>query len=254
MIKRIKMKAIVLAGGFARRLWPLTKDKPKPLLCVAGKPIIEYTLEQLGKVEEIDKIFISVNRKFEPCFREWSLGIHTGKDMEIVAEPTTCEEEKLGAIGALAFIMRERGIDDDLIVVAGDNIFSFDITKFLECSQGGCPVVALYDMQDKEMVKGKYGVVVLDGNNAIKELQEKPQEPVSAIVSTCCYFFPRNAVRMINDYLKEGNSPDAPGFFISWLAKQMTVQGFVFDGECKWFDIGSHESYAEANKAYGGKD
>jgi glucose-1-phosphate thymidylyltransferase len=248
------MQAVVLAGGFAKRLWPLTRDMPKPLLSIAGKPIIEHILEKLGDVEEIDKIYISVNEKFEPHFKEWLLGADFPKQLEIVTEPTKREEEKLGAVGALGFLIREKGISDDLLVIAGDNLFDFDMRKFIEGHESGFPKVAVYDMEEPEKIKKKYGVVVLDEKSVIKEFQEKPENPPSTLVSTGCYFFPRSAVEMIYEYLKGKNNADAPGFFISWLSKQVAVQGFVFDGDSRWFDIGSIESYKEADKIYNEKN
>ena len=246
----MEMQAVVLAGGFAKRLWPLTREKPKPLLPVAGKPIIEYILEKLDCIAEIDKVYISVNRKFEPCFREWASGVSFSKKLEVVAEPAMSEEEKLGAVGALGFLLREKGIMDDLIVIAGDNLFDFDMKRFVDGHRSGCPIVALYDIKEKEKIKKKYGVVVLDEKNVIKEFHEKPEDPASTLVSTGCYFFPKSVVEMVHEYLKGKNNADAPGFFISWLAKQMAVQGFVFDGDSRWFDIGNMESYKEANKVY----
>jgi glucose-1-phosphate thymidylyltransferase len=248
------MQAVVLAGGFAKRLWPLTRDMPKPLLPVGGRPIIEYILDKLGGIEDIDKIYISVNKRFEPHFRRWLLGSDFVKPVEIVAEPSMKEEEKLGAVGALGFLLKEKDVSDDLIVIAGDNIFDFDIERFLARKGSSSPVVALYDMEEKESIRNKYGVVVLDERNVIREFQEKPDEPASTLVSTGCYFFPRKAVQLIYEYLRGRNNADAPGFFISWLAKQMAVQGFVFDGDSRWFDIGSLESLKEANRIFTDKN
>ena len=248
MTKVTNMKAIVLAGGFAKRLWPLTIDTPKPLLPVAGKPIIEYILRRLEDVPEIDRVFISVNRRFEGNFRDWSAGMAFGKGMEIVTEPTTCEEDKLGAVGALAFLIREKAIDDDLVVVAGDNLFDFDMAKLLGSKKDGSPAVALYDMAEKDKVRNKYGVATLDGAGCICDFQEKPAEPSSTLISTGCYFFTREAVGLIQEYLSGGNNRDAPGFFISWLCKRMAVKGCVFGQGCRWFDIGSMESYDEARR------
>lgn len=244
------MHAVVLAGGFAKRLWPLTKERPKPLLPVAGRPIIEHILEKLAGIPEIEKVFISVNKKFEAAFTEWVRGADFGKSLEIVTEPTMHEDEKLGAVGALGFLLREKGINDDLVVIAGDNMFDFDMRQFLSGYDQGCPVVALYDMEEKEKIRSRYGVVVLNERNTIKQFQEKPADPASTLVSTGCYFFPRKAVELIHEYLDSKNSADAPGFFIAWLAKQMAVQGFVFNGDSRWFDIGSIESYKEANRFY----
>jgi glucose-1-phosphate thymidylyltransferase len=247
------MHAIILAGGFAKRLWPLTKDTPKPLLPVGGKPIIEYILEKLVDIDEIKKIHLSVNKKFEPHFEKWAKESHLGDMVDVITEPAMTEKQKFGAIGALGFLLKEKDISDDLLVIAGDNLFDFDVKKFITSQSGECPIIALYDMYEKDKVKKKYGVVVMDENNVIKHFHEKPEQPLSTMVSTGCYLFPKTSVEKIHDYLSDGHNPDAPGFFISWLAKQMSVHGFVFDGECKWFDIGSFESYEEAKRTYGKK-
>jgi len=243
------MKAIILAGGFAKRLWPLTESTPKPLLPVAGKPIIDYLLERISCIKELDRIFISVNQRFEPNFREWAGKSQFLQKIEIVAEPSRNEEEKLGAIGALGFLIHQKAIDDDLLVVAGDNLFDFDVGRVAVCGDKS-PVVALYKMPDADSVKKKYGVVQLDSDNRISDFQEKPEKPASTLISTGCYFFPKGSLPMIYSYLSNGYNPDAPGFFIEWLSKQMAVRGMVFDSGCRWFDIGSKESYREANRLY----
>jgi glucose-1-phosphate thymidylyltransferase len=243
------MKAVVLAGGFARRMWPLTKDIPKPLLPVCGRPIIDYVLGSISCVPAIDKVYISVNRKFEGNFRGWLSGTSLKKDAEIFAEESMREEEKRGAIGALSMLIKEKAIDDDLLVIAGDNLFDFDVSRFVS-SHNGAPVVALYDMCEVQKAAGKYGVVTLGEDMVIKEFHEKPENPPSSLISTGCYFFPRSSLCMIHQYLAEGQNPDAPGFFISWLSKKTTVHGFVFDSSARWFDIGSRESYEDASRAF----
>ncbi len=247
------MKAIVLAGGFAKRLWPLTMDTPKPLLPVAGKPMIEYILEKISCIDEIEKIFISTNSKFESHFNEWASNFSNGKKIEVFADKSTEEENKLGAIGALSHLLAENDIDDDLLVVAGDNLFEFDMKDFLS-EHDGSPIVALYDMVHEDAVRHKYGVVMLDDSGSIKHFQEKPENPMSTLISTGCYFFPKRVVNMVHDYIGQGNNPDAPGFFISWLSQQVGVKGFVFGQDKRWFDIGSIESYNRANEIYSSKD
>ncbi len=243
------MKAIVLAGGFARRLWPLTENRPKPLLPVAGKPMIEYILENLSSVDVLEKIYIATNSRFGPHFSEWLETFEARKPIEIFMEQSRHEDEKIGAIGALGLLLKEHNINDDVIVIAGDNLFDFEISEFLS-SHNGMPQVVLYDMAEKDAVRKKYGVVRLDENGIIRDFQEKPENPVSTLISTGCYFFPRNAVNMIHRYLEQGHNPDAPGFFISWLSKNLDVKGFVLGNDMKWFDIGSLESYDEANRIY----
>jgi glucose-1-phosphate thymidylyltransferase len=247
------MRAVILAGGFAKRMWPLTRSVPKPLLPVAGKPIIEYILEKLLEIEEIGNVYISINKKFEQTFEKWAEESGFGDKVSIITEPTMREEQKFGAIGALGFLLLNEEIKDDLLVVAGDNLFDFDVGKFIKSGKESSPVVALYDMFEPAKVRGKYGVVVLDKDNIIKEFHEKPDKPKTSLVSTGCYLFPKKSVGLVHEYLSNGHNPDAPGFFISWLAKQMPVMGFVFDSESKWFDIGSFESYEEARRMFEAK-
>jgi glucose-1-phosphate thymidylyltransferase len=243
----IFMDAAVLCGGFAKRLWPLTKDRPKPLLPVSGKPILEYILERVEKLDCIDKIYISVNKRFEGQFKDFIRHRKTNRITELVVEPAGQEEEKLGSIGALKFLMENKKIDKDLIVIAGDNLFNFDLTEaagfFRKIRK---PVVVLYDCKSKEKVKRKFGVAVLDGSSRVTGFQEKPESPKSALISTGIYIFPKDVLKLMFEYLEERNNPDAPGFFIQWLHRKIPVYGFIMKGN--WFDIGSLEDYKAANK------
>ena len=146
------MKAIVLAGGFAKRLWPLTLNKAKPLLDMGGKPIINYTIEKLEKIDEIDEIFVSTNAKFEQVFEKW-LEKYKFKKVKVVIEETHSEEEKLGAIGGINFVLEKEKIADDCLIIAGDNILGFDVADFLDFyNSKKSPVIALFDVNDIEKV------------------------------------------------------------------------------------------------------
>lgn len=240
------MKAIVLAGGFAKRMWPLTKDKPKHLLPVFGRPMLDYVLVKLEEVEELDQIFISTNAKFEQQFNQYISTFASKKNITLFIEDTHSEGEKLGSVGALGFLIRENKIDDELLVIGGDNIFDFGMLEFLNFFHiKEANIVALYDIKSDTQAK-LYGVVAIDGNGMIIDFQEKPELPKSTLVSTACYAFTRVGVKNIIRYLKEGNEPDKIGHFIEWLYKNDDVFGFVFEGF--WFDIGSFESYDNANE------
>jgi glucose-1-phosphate thymidylyltransferase len=243
------MKAVILAGGFAKRMWPLTENQAKALLPVAGKPIINYILSKLEETEEISDIFVSTNAKFESQFRGWINGIATGKNLKLVVETPKTEERKLGAIGGLKFLIESENLDDDLLVIAGDNLFEFDLRKFVShCDGCRDPVVAFYDIGDKEKIRNKFGVALLDKNNMVREFQEKPADPKSTLISTCIYLIPREDLKLIDEYLADDNNPDAPGFFIQWLNSRKPIRGFVFDE--KWFDIGSFDLYDAAKKEF----
>ncbi|MEA2032674.1 MAG: nucleotidyltransferase family protein [Euryarchaeota archaeon] len=246
------MKTILLAGGYAKRLWPLTKDCPKSLLPIAGKPIIEYILDGMEHIGEIEEVFLSTNRKFETKFKDWLENYRSSKEIELAIEETRTEEGKLGSIGALNFLITHHGLNEDLLIIGGDNLFDFDLKELIAFYRTKKKtVVLLYDMMDKERVRGKYGVLEIDSDLKIINSEEKPEEPKSTLISTACYIFTKEDLALIGDYLAAGNNPDAIGFFVSWLCKRSALYGLVHSG--LWFDIGSFDDYERANAVYGKK-
>lgn len=240
------MKAVILAGGFAKRMWPLTKDKPKHLLSVADRPMLDYVMEKVLPVPRIDQIFVSTNAKFEDQFKEYLENLETNKEVSLFIEDVQREEEKMGSVGALGYLIKEKKIDGELIVIGGDNIFGFKMEEFIDyfqSKQGN--IVALYDVKSKEKAK-LYGVISIDQDNKVTYFQEKPDDPRSTLVSTACYAFTQTGTRNVLRYLEEGNNPDEIGHFINWLYKNDEVYGYIFQG--MWFDIGSLESYHEADE------
>ncbi len=228
------MKILIMAGGYATRLWPITKDNPKALLPVGSKVILDYILE---KTRELDlKVYISTNRFFEHHFRPYA----EEHGVELIVEDTLHEEEKLGTIGAMQRAVEELGLDDYL-VIAGDNLFSFSLKDFLE-RYDGKTLIAVYDVGDFDLAK-RYGVVVLEGNKVI-DFREKPAEPKSTLISTGVYAFPKEIMARIDEYLKNGNR-DSPGYFLQWLLSEgAEIHAYKFDDY--WYDIGSADSYLEA--------
>lgn len=243
------MKCMILAGGFAKRMWPLTMDFPKALLPVAGKPVIDHILDRLGSIDELDEIHVSTNRKFEQIFRKWmkERGPKGDKKLVLIVEPALKEEEKFGSIKAIDYFIRQNNINEDILIIGGDNLFRFDIADFLRFShEKKAPVVAFFDIGDTEKVREKFGVCVLDEEGKITEFQEKPKEPKSTLVSTCIYHFNRPSLGMVSRYLSDRNNPDSPGYFIDWLSQKTPVYGFV--SKEKWYDIGSQETYRQADR------
>ncbi len=239
------IKAVVLCGGFAKRLWPLTLEKAKPLLEVGGKPIMNYIVEKLEKMGEINEIIISTNAKFEPVFKEW-VQKYGFEKLKFVIEGAHSEEEKLGSIAGIDFAINLAKIDEDCIILAGDNIFSFEVRDFIEFfRQKKAPVVAVFDVKDVEKAKG-YGIVEIDDKNKIIEFDEKPEQPKSTLASTGCYIFPKDTLKLFSEYLKQSKKKDAPGFFLEWLHKKQDVFGYVFSDY--WFDIGNKEALEETRK------
>ncbi len=236
------MHAVVLAGGYATRLWPVTRNRPKMLLPVGEETVIDRILAELEADERIEAVFVSTNERFAADFRAHIDDVGYEKP-RLSVEQTTDEDEKLGVVGALAQLVDREGIaDEDLLVVAGDNLISFDVGEFLDYFEArAAPTLAAYDVGSRERAKS-YGLVDIEGDRVV-DFQEKPDDPPSTLVSIACYAFPADAVRFA-DYLEKGNNPDEPGWFIEWLQDHRDVFAFTFDGA--WYDIGTPESYLEA--------
>lgn len=243
------MKGIILAAGYATRLYPLTKDKSKPLLPVKGKPIIDYILRKIEGLADLDKVYVVTNDKFYNDYLEWSRKSPFSKELVIINDNTLEDEAKLGAIGDIDYVLKSQGIEDDILIIAGDNLFNFNIASFVEKGYNVKPFASMgiYDIKDIKAAH-LYGIVALDERGLIVEFQEKPAEPKSTLAAVGVYLLPNDIARLIPDYLSEGNSPDQPGHFMSWLSKQGKLYGFELTGD--WYDIGSIESYNKANESY----
>ncbi|MEM7819526.1 MAG: nucleotidyltransferase family protein [Candidatus Aenigmatarchaeota archaeon] len=240
------MKAIVLAGGFAKRLWPLTKEQAKPLIDIGGKPVINYLIEKLLKLKEIDKIFISTNKKFEQDFIRWKEKYNF--NIKLVVEESRCEEEKLGAIGSINFLINKENINDDIIIVNGDNLFDekFDFSDVINFfKEKNAPIVCGFDVKTKERAR-LFGTIIFDKNKKVIDFIEKPEKPKTTFISMGCYLFPKNYLNLFSIYLNEGNSKDAPGFFLQWLYKRYSLFVYPYNGD--WFDIGDFNSLDAARE------
>ena len=232
------MKCIILAGGFATRLWPLTENKAKPLLHLKDKPIISHIVDGLPK--ELP-IIISTNAVFENEFKKWAQN-YKNRPIKIFVEDSVNDEFKKGALGATAMVIGHEKIEEDLLLIAGDNYFGFNMKDFINPYQNN-PTLVAYDIQDLNLAK-RFGVVV-EENGQVVEFQEKPQEPKSTLVSTGCYIFPSENLSDIVDYAKQKND-DLGGIFEYLLQKNISINVFSFSG--KWFDVGSFEGYLKANR------
>jgi glucose-1-phosphate thymidylyltransferase len=245
------MKVIILAAGYATRLYPLTLTQPKPLLPVAGKPMIEYVLDNLAPIGGIDRIYVVSNAKFAAQFQTWSEQYRATKaklNFTVVNDGSTDDSNKLGAIGDINFVLSSQQVDDDLIIVAGDNLFSQPLTDFGRfCREKNAPVLAVYDVKDLEQIK-KYNAITLDGEGRITFFEEKPKQPSSTITGIALYYYPRSVLPLIKQYIVEGNNPDQPGRFIQWLYPRLPVYTWRVPG--LWYDIGSKETLEEANRIF----
>ncbi|WP_256546774.1 sugar phosphate nucleotidyltransferase [Halobellus inordinatus] len=236
------MQAIVLAGGYATRLWPVTKERPKMFLPIGEETVIDTVLADLEADARISEVYISTNERFASDFEAY-LDAAAYEKATISVEETTAEDEKFGVVGALAQLLEREGIDDDFLVIAGDNLISFDISEFIDHFEThSATTLAAYDVGSTERAKS-YGLVELDGDRVV-DFQEKPSEPNSTLVSIACYAFPAATIPLFETYLADGENPDEPGWFIQWLQSRDDVYAFTFDGA--WFDIGTPESYLDA--------
>lgn len=237
------MKAIVLSAGYATRLYPLTLNTPKGLLPIGKKSILDFITDEIEKVEEIDEMFIISNHKFYANFYEWSKVRKTRLKITVLDDNTTDDTNKLGAIGDIQFTIENGKIDDDILVVAGDNFFTFDLRDYIEFYKkvdGDAILVSeLSELKDLQRMAN----AVLSEDNRVMFMEEKPQNPKTNIAVFASYIYKKETLPLIDKYLKEGNNPDAPGFFPSWLYTKKPVYAYKFTGEC--YDIGTPESYKE---------
>jgi len=245
------MKVIILAAGYATRLYPMTLTQPKPLLPVAGKPMIDYVLDNLAPIGEIDRIYVVTNAKFADHFQKWADDYRATKaklNFTIVNDGSTDDTNKLGAIGDIQFVLQSQKVTDDIIVVAGDNLFSEKLPDFGRfCREKNAPVLAVYDVGDLEQIK-KYNAITLDGEGRITFFEEKPKNPASTLTGIALYFYPRSTLPLIQQYIAEGNNPDQPGRLIQWLYPRVPVYTWKVPG--LWYDIGSKETLVEANRIF----
>ncbi len=238
------MKAVILAAGYATRLRPLTEDVPKHLLPVGDRPMLDWVLDRVREVEELDAIHLVTNSRFAPAFAGWA----ERHGVSVHDDGTTSNEDRLGAVGDLRLAIEEAGLEDDeLIVLAGDNLFEFSLPRIVEWSRAKpqpASAVPLHDVGDLELAT-HYGIAETDGEDRIVRFVEKPSDPPSTLASTLIYLLPREHVRLVRTYLDEGRSPDNAGSFLGWLAGREPVYGYRFEGA--WYDIGNHAQLLEAD-------
>lgn len=244
------MKILILAAGYAVRLQPLTLNTPKPLLPIGGKKMIDRILERAGPLKGADSIYVVSNNKFIRNFEEWASQSPYSAKISIIDDGTLTNETRLGAIKDMALCIKEKSIEDDLLVIAGDNLFHLDLSKFLSfaCKHRAGVSVAVYDVGSLQAAT-KFGVISVDKNNKVIEFEEKPARPKSTLISTGIYFFPKEKIRDVMTYVNSpGQKLDAPGYYISWLTANDKVYAFPFSE--KWYDIGDMDSYKKADEEY----
>jgi len=235
------MKALILAAGYATRLRPLTDTIPKQLLPVGGRPMVDWIVDKIREAG-IDEIHLVTNARFAHLFDAWS----GASGVTVHDDGTTTNERRLGAIGDVRFVRDKAGWDDDLLVIAGDNLFDYSLADFVRFWAGKerASAVAVVDVGDRELAK-QYGVIDLDANDRVIDFVEKPAEPRTTLCATATYLYAREHAGLVDTYLGEGNPPDQPGYFIAWLHRREPVFGFRIPGG--WYDIGDAAQLLEAD-------
>jgi len=235
------MKALILAAGYATRLRPLTDSIPKMLLPLAERPLLDYLVDRLREVDEIEEIHLVTNARFADAFRDWA-----PEDVIVHDDGTTSNEDRLGAIGDIAFAIERGGLEgEDLMIVAGDNLIGYSLADFVDfwrAKDGSA--IAVREIEDRELLR-QYGVVEIDANDRVVGLEEKPAQPKSDLAATASYVYRADHIAQLPRYLEEGNPPDAPGNFMVWLHTREPVYGYRVSGE--WHDIGDLGQLLEAD-------
>lgn len=245
------MIALILAAGYATRLYPLTINKPKALLPINNKPIIDYIVDEIETIDAVDEIIVISNHKFFDCFYEWADSLKSDKKITVLDDGTTSEETRRGAIGDILYAIDEKNIDEEVLVIAGDNFFTYSLKDYYDYYKRiDKDCVCVKRFENREMLK-QFGVALLDENSKVLEIEEKPAQPKTNMAVYATYMYKRDTVPMFRQYIQEGNKPDAPGYFLEWLYKRKEVYAYTFDGEC--YDIGTPESYRSVCEEYEGK-
>ena len=245
------MKLLILAAGYATRLYPLTLHHAKPLLEVAGRPMIEHVLATTEGIRGLDHIFVVANGKFARDFEAWADAYRqthpNGPPITVVNDHSTNDSNKLGAIGDINLVIDSQKVADDLLVVGADNLFTEPLDRFVAFARPRGPAVCMYDVGDLELVK-KYSVVVVDAAGRLLEFEEKPAAPHATLAAICVYYYPHATLPLIGQYLRDGNNPDQPGRLVAWLYQRQPVYAHQIHGP--WMDIGSIEQLELARRMF----
>ena len=238
------MKTIVIAAGYATRLGELTKNFPKPLLKIGERSILGRLLDDIDPIDDITEHVIITNHRFAPIFEEWARAQHYTKPIRIVDDGTSTNETRLGAVGDLLYAMESLAIDDDLLVVAADNLLFFHFQSFVDFAKAKQTSCIMYHEQPSIEKLQRTGVVVLDENNRVLEMAEKPQQPKTHHAVPPFYIYLRKDFDLIRHCLENGCGQDAPGNLAHYLVDHTTMHAWPMDGGR--FDIGSPDTYYEA--------
>lgn len=245
------MKCILLCAGYATRLFPLTENFPKALLEIGGRPLLDYILDEVNSLEQVDSIYLVTNAKYTPHFEKWANEKNNIKPITVINDGTSTNDDRLGAIGDIHYTIEQAKINDDVLIIAGDNLFTFklkDMVEFYEAKKA--PIISVKEEKDRELLK-RLGVAQLTDDMQVIGFEEKPAEPKSNYSVYAEYIYSKEVLPIFEEYLAQGNSNDAPGNFVAYLHKKIPTYAYCFKGEC--YDVGTHEALAMVNKIYSNK-
>ena len=244
------MKTVILAAGYATRLYPLTENKPKCLLTVGGRTILDTLILKIDRIGSCDEILMVTNAKFFGQLNAWKKSVVLRIPIRVVNDGTVSNETRLGAIGDLGLVLRESVVRSDVLMLASDNLFDEDLdafVRFAEPKKDGVST-ALYDIQDPALAANKYGVFETDKTGRVLSIEEKPAQPKTSLIGMGVYYFPERSLGRVREYLSDKNAKDAPGYYVRWLSERLPIFGFTFKG--MWYDIGDLKALEEANRSF----
>ena len=242
------MKCIILAAGYATRLYPLTENYPKPLLKVGEKPILDWLIDDIQTSGVVDEYIVISNHRFACHFQTWA-GTHAAP-ITVVDDGTSTNETRLGAVRDIQYAMEETGIRDDVLVLAGDNVLDFSLVPFIRFGiKNNCSCVMCYRENDLAKQQ-RTAIITVDTDDTITSYEEKPEEPKSNLAVPPFYFYKAEDMRRIPEALRDGCGYDAPGSFAAWLSHQTSMKAYKMPG--KRYDIGNIESYEAIRATYRG--
>ena len=244
------MKVIILAAGYATRLYPLTENKPKCLLTVGGRTLLDSIVAKIDRIRDCDEIVIVTNSRFYEQLNAWKNTATSRLPIRIMDDGTTSNDNRLGAIGDLGLALRQAGIRSDVMMLASDNLFDQDLDAFVRFAQSKKDAVstAVYDIRDPQLAAKKYGVFETAAAGKVVSIEEKPEKPKTSLIGMGVYYFPASSLPRVAEYLADKNAKDAPGYYVKWLSERMTIFSFTFQG--MWYDIGDLKALEEANRLF----
>lgn len=242
------MKCLILAAGYATRLYPLTENFPKPLLKVGDKTILDWLVDDIDLSGDVDEYIVISNHKFAHHFEEWAAT--KPQNITVVDDGTSTNETRLGAVKDIQFAIDTLHLDDDMLVIAGDNVLDFSLTKFVEYAKekGTSAIMRYYETNDQKLLKT--GVVTIDSDDRILLMTEKSPNPATHWCTPPFYFYTREDARLVQKGIESGCGTDAPGSYIAWLCTQTPVHAMEMPGSR--YDIGNLASYEEVQRTYKG--